>query len=104
MTLRWGSDLCSIGSAERALPLVWSVASHSLSQTTTADCLSRATQDDDAKVKEAGARVGTLMCRALIEAGVRGLHFYTLNLEKVTYTILKDLGLYHEIEGEAALD
>ena len=66
--------------------------------------VTRPTQDDDAKVKEAGARVGTLMCRALIEAGVRGLHFYTLNLEKVTYTILKDLGLYHEIEGEAALD
>ena len=61
-------------------------------------------QDDDAKVKEAGARVGATMCRALLDAGVHGLHFYTLNLEKVTYAILRELGIFHEIEGEAALD
>lgn len=64
----------------------------------------RPPQDDDAKVKEAGARVGATMCRALLDAGVLGLHFYTLNLEKVTYAILRDLGIFHEVEGEAALD
>jgi hypothetical protein len=42
-----------------------------------------AAQDDDAKMKEAGVKIGTAMCRALLDAGVKGLHFYTLNLEKV---------------------
>jgi methylenetetrahydrofolate reductase (NADPH) len=55
-------------------------------------------------VKEAGVRIGTTMCKALLAAGVRGLHFYTLNLEKVTYGILKELGLFQEVEGEQALD
>jgi len=63
-----------------------------------------AVKDDDVKVKEAGARVGSTMCKALLDAGVRGLHFYTLNLEKVTYAILRDLGIFNEIEGEAAFD
>jgi 5,10-methylenetetrahydrofolate reductase len=34
-------------------------------------------------VKEAGVKIGTAMCRTLLDAGVKGLHFYTLNLEKV---------------------
>ena len=33
------------------------------------------------------------MCRALLDGGAVGLHFYTLNLERVTVGILKGLGL-----------
>ena len=56
-------------------------------------------QDDDAKVKEAGAAVGTAMSKRLLEAGVTGLHFYSLNMEAVTYAILKNLGLFKPIAG-----
>ena len=37
------------------------------------------------------------MCQDLIEIGVDVLHFYTLNLEKITYGILSGLG--YEITG-----
>lgn len=36
------------------------------------------------------------MCRKLIEGGVRGLHFYTLNLEKSTKDILLELKLINK--------
>ena len=57
-------------------------------------------QDDEAKVKEAGAAVGTAMSRRLLESGTTtGLHFYSLNMEGVTYAILKNLGLLKAIRG-----
>jgi methylenetetrahydrofolate reductase (NADPH) len=34
-------------------------------------------------VKAEGVRIGTEMCKALLEGGAPGLHFYTLNLENV---------------------
>ena len=55
-------------------------------------------------MKEASAKIGVKMCKALIDSGSRGLHFYTLNLEKVTYAILKELGIYNELEGEVLVD
>ena len=39
------------------------------------------------------------MCQDLIEIGVEVLHFYTLNLEKITYGILNGLG--YEVKGAA---
>lgn len=39
------------------------------------------------------------MCQKILNAtqdGVRGLHFYTLNLEKATYSIMDKLGLKKE--------
>ena len=57
-------------------------------------------QDDEAKVKAAGATVGAEMSRRLLAAGVSpGLHFYSLNMEGVTYAILKELGLFKPIAG-----
>lgn len=56
-------------------------------------------KDDEAMVKKVGAAIGTAMCRRLMEAGVKGLHFYSLNMEGVTYAILKDLGLFKPIAG-----
>lgn len=53
-------------------------------------------QDDDAKVRAAGIQIGTAMCKQLLDAGCRGLHLYTLNLEDGCYGILKELGLYKE--------
>lgn len=58
-----------------------------------------AVKDDDVKVKEAGVSIGVRMCRQIIDAGFNGLHLYTLNLEKVLYGILRELGLYKDIPG-----
>ncbi|KAA0162668.1 hypothetical protein FNF31_03196 [Cafeteria roenbergensis] len=54
--------------------------------------------DDEAVRREGTARVSAL-CRALLEAGAPGLHFYTLNLEMATRAILKDVGLCRGAEA-----
>lgn len=56
-------------------------------------------KDDAAAIKKFGIEYGIQMCRDLMEIGVGVLHFYTLNLEKVTYGILEGLG--YEIKGTA---
>ncbi|KAJ9087263.1 methylenetetrahydrofolate reductase (NAD(P)H) met13 [Entomophthora muscae] len=48
-------------------------------------------KDDDAAVKEYGIDLAVSMCRKLLENGVLGFHFYTLNLEKTTQAILEKL-------------
>ena len=53
---------------------------------------SKANTSDDA-FKNWGIGKGVEMCRALLDGGAVGLHFYTLNLERVTVGILKGLGL-----------
>jgi len=50
--------------------------------------------DDD--FKQWGIEMGTQMCRNLLDSGVLGIHFYTLNLEKVVVGTLKNLGLITE--------
>lgn len=40
-------------------------------------------QEDEKAVKAFGVDYGEKMCNALLAAGAPGLHFYTLNLEKV---------------------
>lgn len=62
----------------------------------------RAVQDDDAKAKQVGVQTGVAMCRKLLDAGVPGLHFYTLNLEKVVFSILNELGLRSIADQDAA--
>jgi Methylenetetrahydrofolate reductase len=48
----------------------------------------------DADVKAFGVKFGTQLCRDILATGeVNVLHFYTLNLEKVVYGILQELGL-----------
>jgi len=54
-------------------------------------------KDDPDKVKAFGIEFGIEMCKDLIEIGVDVLHFYTLNLEKITYGILSGLG--YEVKG-----
>jgi len=49
-------------------------------------------KDDPKAVKELGTQYGIDTCKKLLEVGVPGLHFYTLNLEKVVYGITDGLG------------
>lgn len=53
--------------------------------------------DDPDAVKVFGVEYGIQMCQELMTIGVDVLHFYTLNLEKVTFGILQGLG--YEIKG-----
>jgi methylenetetrahydrofolate reductase (NADPH) len=47
---------------------------------------------DDAAIKEFGIEYATKLCKELLDGGVPGLHFYTLNREVVTEKILANLG------------
>lgn len=49
-------------------------------------------KSDDDKIKEYGIVNCTDICRKLLEKGVSGIHFYTMNLEKSTGEVLKNLG------------
>eukprot|EP00761_Pharyngomonas_kirbyi_P009770 gb/GECH01009788.1/.p1 GENE.gb/GECH01009788.1/~~gb/GECH01009788.1/.p1 ORF type:complete len:593 (+),score=137.16 gb/GECH01009788.1/:1-1779(+) len=53
-------------------------------------------KDDDEEVKAYGVKLCVTMCRYLMNHGVRGLHFYTLNLEKSVAKILEGLELSSE--------
>jgi methylenetetrahydrofolate reductase (NADPH) len=48
---------------------------------------------DDAAVAEFGIEYATNQCRALLQAGAPGIHFYTLNKARSTVKILSNLGL-----------
>jgi len=50
-------------------------------------------KNDDEAVKNYGVKLGIEMCKTLLESGVSGVHFYTLNLEKSVLEILEGLEL-----------
>lgn len=50
-------------------------------------------KDKPDDVKEFGVEFGAEICRSLLDSGVKILHFYTLNLEKVVYGITDELGI-----------
>ena len=56
-------------------------------------------QGDDEAVKAYGIKLCSDMCKTLQTAGVKGFHYYTLNLESSVMSVLKQLG----IEGDDAL-
>jgi methylenetetrahydrofolate reductase (NADPH) len=54
--------------------------------------LEQLTNNDEAAA-EFGIEYATQQCRELLQAGVPGLHFYTLNKSRSTVQVLKNLGL-----------
>ena len=50
-------------------------------------------QDDAASVRNVGVHWATEQCRDLLDNGVRGIHFYTLNKSDATRQIYQSLGL-----------
>ena len=57
-------------------------------------------KDDEDQVKAFGVEVGVDMCKKLLANGVKGLHFYTLNLERSVTKIIEQLKLV-KLEKEA---
>lgn len=57
-------------------------------------------KNNDEKVREVGTRLVVELCRKILAAdiGIRGLHFYTMNLEKGTKMLLEELNLVPRIE------
>ncbi|EAU90536.2 methylenetetrahydrofolate reductase [Coprinopsis cinerea okayama7 len=57
-------------------------------------------KSDDEKVREVGTKLVADMCRKILDSGlgIRGLHFYTMNLEKGTRMLLEELNLVPRIE------
>jgi methylenetetrahydrofolate reductase (NADPH) len=57
-------------------------------------------KNDDEKVREIGTRLVADLCRGILEAdlGIRGLHFYTMNLEKATRMLLEELKLVPHVQ------
>jgi len=55
--------------------------------------LSQLKTDDEEAVKQYGIQLGISMCRYLFDHGIKGVHFYTLNLEKTVLEILNGLDL-----------
>merc|ERR1712050_778629 len=56
----------------------------------------KAANTSDDAFKEFGVQEGVAMCQALLQGGAPGLHFYTLNLERVVVGVLKGLKLVTE--------
>ena len=61
---------------------------------------------DDAKVRQVGTRLVAEMCQKILaskEVGIKGLHIYTLNLEKGARMLLEELGFEGRRETIAPL-
>jgi methylenetetrahydrofolate reductase (NADPH) len=57
-------------------------------------------KNNDEKVRELGTKLVADLCRKILDAGlgIRGLHFYTMNLEKGTRMLLEELALLPRVE------
>jgi len=57
-------------------------------------------KNNDEQVRATGTRLVADMCRTILKAnlGIRGLHFYTMNLEKGTKMLLEELNLVPRVE------
>lgn len=57
-------------------------------------------KNNDEKVRELGTKLVADMCREILGSnlGIRGLHFYTMNLEKGTRLLLEELNLVPRVE------
>ncbi|KAG6821203.1 hypothetical protein H0H93_004024 [Arthromyces matolae] len=57
-------------------------------------------KNDDEKVRALGTKLVAELCRRILgeDLGIRGLHFYTMNLEKATKMLLEELNLVPRVE------
>lgn len=61
-----------------------------------------AIKDDEAAVDRFAVKFGVETCETLLKNGVKGLHFYTLNLDKVVSAVLEGLGMLSSEDEKVA--
>lgn len=54
--------------------------------------------NDDAAIREQGSQLVADMCVKMIAAGIKHLHFYTMNLEKATLMVLEKMNVLNVLE------
>jgi methylenetetrahydrofolate reductase (NADPH) len=54
-------------------------------------------KENDEAVKDFGVQLAIDMCKQMLSAGIKGFHFYTLNLEKSVSRIVQGLGFVQTI-------
>lgn len=59
--------------------------------------------NDDAAVRKYGVQLATTMCKQLFEAGIPGVHMYTLNLHQSSIEILENLQLIERLSERKKL-
>jgi len=75
------------GGLKRMVPMCKTRAQHMM------DAAMKANEGGDDAFKEWAIEFGADLCKKCLDAGAVGLHFYTLNLEKVTLGMLKKLNM-----------
>eukprot|EP00118_Oscarella_pearsei_P005553 m.25641 g.25641 ORF g.25641 m.25641 type:complete len:662 (+) comp28853_c0_seq4:64-2049(+) len=60
-------------------------------------------KDDDEAIREYGIQQCFQLCKALLDYGAPGIHFYTLNREMATREVLLQLGMWNEDPAERPL-
>jgi methylenetetrahydrofolate reductase (NADPH) len=55
----------------------------------------------DDEFKQWGIKMGADLCKKVLEGGAPGLHFYTLNLEKVSVGILLEMGMITQEQADS---
>lgn len=63
-----------------------------------------AVKHDDVQVREVGTQLVADMCTKIVDAGVKHLHFYTMNLEKATIMVLERLNLLSPLEERSSIN
>lgn len=106
--LNWQKKCREIGIAIPILPGIMPIQSYGGFRRMTTLCKTYVPQyvlddlepikEDDKAVKEYGVKLAVDMCNQMKDAGIRGFHFYTLNLERSTRLILEGLEFVAPIE------
>ncbi|CAI5458920.1 unnamed protein product [Closterium sp. Yama58-4] len=101
--LKFVSDCRAMGVSEPIIPGIMPITTYNGFKKMTAFCKTKVPQsildalepikDNEEAVRAYGIHLGTEMCRRILDAGISTLHMYTLNQDKTTIAILKNLGL-----------
>ncbi|CAI7756531.1 unnamed protein product [Closterium sp. NIES-53] len=101
--LKFVADCRAMGVSEPIIPGIMPITTYGGFKRMTAFCKTKVPQsildalepikDNEEAVRAYGIQQGTEMCRRILDAGIHTLHMYTLNQDKTTIAILKNLGL-----------
>ncbi|GJP35989.1 hypothetical protein CLOM_g20530 [Closterium sp. NIES-68] len=101
--LKFVADCRAMGVRAPIIPGIMPITTYGGFKRMTAFCKTKVPQsildalepikDNEEAVRAYGIHQGTEMCRRILDSGISTLHMYTLNQDKTTLAILKNLGL-----------